>query len=62
VTKYLSQKNVMVTFQDPRRDTDTSSLLRTDYHHIAVVVDLQCESSILFLSDVSYYILDLHSS
>ena len=43
----------MVKVQDPGSDTDCTSTLRTDYSHIAVVVDLQCEGSPVFLSHVS---------
>jgi hypothetical protein len=53
VTKHLSQNDVMVKVLDPGSDTDCTSTLRTEYSHIAVVVDLQCEGSALFLSHVS---------
>jgi hypothetical protein len=53
MAKYLSKKNVVVNFQDPGDDADISSLLRTEYSHIAVILDLQCEGSILFLAEVS---------
>jgi hypothetical protein len=54
VAKYLSQKNIVAKFQDPAADTDISLLLKTDYYHIAVVVDLECKGNIIFLSHVSY--------
>jgi hypothetical protein len=43
----------MVKVQDPGTDMDCTSTVRTEYSHIAVVVDLQCEGSALFLSHVS---------
>lgn len=53
MAKYLSQKNVVAKLQDPAEDADISSLLRTEYSHTAVILDLQCEGSILFLAEVS---------
>ena len=53
VTKHLSQNNIIAKVQHPGSDTDCTSTLRTEYSHIAVVVDLQCKGSLLFLSHVS---------
>ena len=53
VTKHLSQNDVMVKVLDPGRDADCTSALRTEYSHIAAVVDLQCDGSALFLAQVS---------
>lgn len=55
MAKFMATKGLFINIYNPGVQRKTLKQLWTKYHHVTVVMDLQCEGSSILLADVRIY-------
>jgi hypothetical protein len=53
MVKFMATKGLFINVHNPGVQMKTLEQLQTKYHHVTVVMDLQCKGSFTVLADVS---------
>lgn len=52
IFKFFSDEGIPVSLVSPSQNIATLLLMKTDYYRLAVIVDITCEDSIRFVTEV----------